>query len=60
MPDRQAIIDSVLLGQGMVAYGPLQRNIYHNGDVERYDYDPAKARKILEDAGCTMGADGFL
>ena len=57
--DRQAIIDSVLLGQGMVAYGPLQRNIYHNGDVERYDYDPAKARKILEDAGCTMGADGF-
>lgn len=57
--DRQAIIDAVLLGQGMVAYGPLQRNIYHNGDVERYDYDPAKARKILEDAGCTMGADGF-
>lgn len=57
--DRQAIIDSVLLGQGMAAYGPLQRNIYNNGDVERYDYDPARARAILEGAGCTMGPDGF-
>lgn len=57
--DRQAIIDSVLLGQGMAAYGPLQRNIYNSGDVERYDYDPARAREILEAAGCTMGADGF-
>ena len=28
--DRQAIIDAVLLGQGMPAYGPLQRNIYNN------------------------------
>lgn len=57
--DRQAIIDSVLLGQGMAAYSPLQRNVYHNEDVARYDYNPAKAREILEDAGCTMGAGGF-
>jgi len=57
--DRQAIIDSVLLGQGMPAYGPLQRNIYNNEDVEHYDYNPEKARQVLEDAGCTMGANGF-
>ncbi len=57
--DRQAIIDSVLLGQGMPAYGPLQRNIYNNADVEHYDYDPAKAKEILEAAGCTMGPNGF-
>lgn len=57
--DRQAIIDSVLLGQGMAAYGPLQRNIYNNEDVERYGYDPARAREILESAGCVMGPDGF-
>ena len=57
--DRQAIIDSVLLGQGMPAYGPLQRNIYNNEAVEHYDYDPARAKEILEAAGCTMGAGGF-
>ena len=33
--DRQAIIDAVLLGQGMPAYGPLQRNIYNNEKPER-------------------------
>ncbi|MGO5542972.1 ABC transporter substrate-binding protein [Blautia sp. HCP3S3_H10_1] len=57
--DRQAIIDAVLLGQGMTAYGPLQRNIYNNEEVEHYDYDPQKAKAVLEEAGCEMGDDGF-
>ena len=57
--DRQAIIDAVLLGQGMPAYGPLQRNVYNNEDVEHYDYNTEKAREILEMAGCVMGDDGF-
>ena len=57
--DRQAIIDAVLLGQGMPAYGPLQRNVYNYEDVEHYDYNPEKAKEILEAAGCEMGDDGF-
>ena len=57
--DRQAIVDSVLDGQGVAAYGPLQRNIYNNEDVDHYDYDPARARAILEEAGCIMGENGF-
>lgn len=57
--DRQAILDAVVLGRGVTAYGPLQRNIYNNEDVERYDYDPGRARSILEDAGCVMGENGF-
>lgn len=57
--DREAIIDAVLLGQGMAAYGPLQRNIYNCEDVEHYDYDPEKARAVLEAAGCVLGEDGF-
>lgn len=57
--DREAIIDAVLLGQGMAAYGPLQRNIYNYEDVEHYDYDPEKARAVLEATGCVLGEDGF-
>ena len=57
--DRQAILDAVVLRHGVTAYGPLQRNIYNNENVEHYDYDPARARSILENAGCTMGPNGF-
>ena len=57
--DREAIIQAVLLGQGMAAYGPLQRNIYNNENVEHYDYSPEKAREVLEEAGCALGSDGF-
>ena len=32
--DRQAIVDAVILGHGIVAYGPLQRNEYNNENVE--------------------------
>ena len=57
--DRQAIIDTVLLGQGMTAYGPLQRNIYNNENVEHYDYNPEKAKEILERVGCTLNSEGY-
>ena len=57
--DRQAIVDTVLLGEGMPAYGPLQRNIYNDENVEHYDYNPDKAREILESAGCVKNADGY-
>ncbi len=57
--NRQVILDAVLLGHGTVAYGPLQRNIYNNENVEQYSYNPDKARQILEDAGCVIGNAGF-
>lgn len=57
--DRQAIVDAVLLGSGIVAYGPLQRNMYNNENAEHYDYNPAKAKEVLESAGCSLGNDGF-
>ena len=49
--DRQAILDAVVLGRGTTAYSPLQRNVYNNEDVERYDYDPERSRSILEESG---------
>ncbi len=57
--DRQAILDAVVLGHGIPAYGPLQRNPYNYEDVEHYDYDPARAEALLQAAGCVKGGDGF-
>ncbi len=56
--DRQAILDAVLLGKGEVAYSPLQRNIYNNENVERYDYNPGKSIEILNNLGCIKDSDG--
>ena len=57
--DRQAIVDSVLLGHGEAAYSPLQMSDYNNADVEKYSYDPAKAQAALEAAGWVKNADGI-
>lgn len=57
--DRQAIIDSVLLGHGQVAYGPLQKNKYNCEDVEKYEYNLDKAGEAFQAAGCEKDADGY-
>ncbi len=57
--DREAMVSSVLLGQGEAAYSPLQRNEYNYPNVDHYDYNPAKAESMLQDAGCKKGEDGF-
>ena len=57
--DRQAIVDSVILGHGINAYGPLQRNMYNNESVEHYDYNPERAQELLMEAGCILNDDGF-
>ena len=49
----------MLLGHGVAAFGPLQRNRYHYEQTEHYDYRPKKVKEILEHAGCKMGSDGF-
>lgn len=57
--DRDAMIESVLLGEGIVAYGPLQRNEYNDPDAKQESYDPSKARKIIEENGWILGDDGI-
>ncbi len=57
--DRQAILDTVILGYGDVAYGPLQRNIYNNENVEHYDFNLEKSAKAFEEAGCEKDAEGY-
>ncbi len=57
--DRQAIVDTVLLGEGFVAYSPIQLNPYNYEGVEHYDYDPDKAAQALEAAGCQKDEEGY-
>ncbi|HSQ33784.1 MAG TPA: ABC transporter substrate-binding protein, partial [Peptostreptococcaceae bacterium] len=57
--DRKAIIDSVLMGMGDVAYSPLQISEYNNIDIEKYEYNPQKSRQILEDAGWKLNDEGI-
>jgi peptide/nickel transport system substrate-binding protein len=58
--DRQRIIDDLWAGAAQVAHSNLtpKNAYYHNPDVKRYDFDPDRARSILEQAGWTEGNDG--
>lgn len=49
--DRQAIVDTVLLGKGEVAYSPLQMGEYCNETIEKYTYEPERTKQLLEQSG---------
>ena len=57
--DRDAMVESVLLGQGIPAYGPLARNEFNDKDIKQEAYDPKKAEKIIEENGWKKGDDGI-
>ncbi|XKE95715.1 ABC transporter substrate-binding protein [Metaplanococcus flavidus] len=55
--DRQAIVNAFFEGRGEVAKNPLPPVISgYNDAIEGYDYDPEKAKALLEEAGL---GDGF-
>lgn len=57
--DRDAIATQLMRGAVRVANTPINpRNPYHNPDVTASAYDPDRARRMLDDAGWTVGPDG--
>ena len=57
--DRDAIVKTILDGQVTVVNGPVQPLSWaYEPNVATYDYDPAKARALLDEAGWKPGADG--
>ncbi|MEU3655506.1 ABC transporter substrate-binding protein [Streptomyces sp. NPDC032161] len=57
--DRQAMVDSILNGEGRPAYGPVPTDSeWFTKGTERA-HDPAAAKKILDDAGWKPGKDGI-
>jgi len=60
--DRQALIDTVIQGYGVVANGPIAPLLaaLYDPDVQKYEYDPERALELLAEAGWTPGPDGIL
>ncbi len=55
--NKDAILDSVFQGAGVVATNPIPPTIWsYNEEVEDYPYDPDRARELLAEAGFP---DGF-
>lgn len=56
--DRQAIIDGILQGQGILGQGPVLPNSWaFDPAIKQYPYDLAKAEQLLDEAGW-KDADG--
>lgn len=57
--DREGMAKKLMEDTVKVAEGPINPNSpYHNAKVTTYPYDLARARRLLDEAGWTMGEDG--
>ncbi len=58
--NRKEITDKVFDGQGKEVLSPISVGTFKVADeIKKYDFDPEKAKKILDDAGWKMGDGGF-
>lgn len=59
--DRQSFADDVFLGQATVATSNLSPAVaaFYNPDVALYEFNPDKAKELLEGAGWVEGSDGI-
>jgi peptide/nickel transport system substrate-binding protein len=60
--NKEEIIQGVQLGMGQVAHGPYKPGTWAcNPHIKDFEYDPARAKQLLADAGWNeTGTDGIL
>ena len=58
--DKNAILQNVFYGFGEIATGPIHQahSQFYTSDVHKYEFDPKKANKILDDANLPRGGNG--
>lgn len=49
--DKEAIVDEILFGLGIPADSPIPPHFFGYAKMDPYEYDPDKARQLLEQAG---------
>ncbi len=59
--DRQSLADSIFFGQAVATYGPIAPNFkWYEAGVEQFNqFDPEKAKSLLDEAGWTEGSGGI-
>ncbi|MGK9055072.1 ABC transporter substrate-binding protein [Neorhizobium petrolearium] len=59
--DKDFIVNTVYLGYATRLDGPVSPDLakFYTPDLPKYEFDPAKAEKLLDEAGYKRGADGF-
>ena len=59
--NKQAIIDAIYQGTGVVAVNPIPPTLWsYNKNIKDYAYDPAKAKALLAEAGLPNGFETDL
>lgn len=59
--NKQEMIDKIRLGHAKQQYSVFSASSWaYTADVPKFDFDSAKAKQMLKDAGYTPGADGIL
>lgn len=58
--DKDFVVRTIFLGYAETATGPVPKNDrqFYTPDVPLYDFDPAEANALLDEAGYAKGADG--
>ncbi len=58
--NKEKILKEALLGEGKIAQSPILPELYgFNAALVQYEFDPEKAKEILEKAGYVLKEDGF-
>lgn len=59
--DRDFVVKTIFLGYAKAATGPVPQydKTFYEKDVPQYEFDPAKAEALLDEAGYKKGSDGI-